>query len=88
MRTLPCELFEPTSSPGTPTASVSPDSETERPKLSAEAPSDAVTVPCANQLLNERVYMRTLPWMEFVPTESVRTPTATVSPESDTDPPK
>ena len=87
-RTLPCALFEPMSSPGAPIASVSPTSDTDWPKLSFAAPSDADSVPCASHEPIAREYMRTVPWNAFEPTESFGTPTASMSPESDTDQPK
>ena len=87
-RTLPWFEIAPTSSYDAPTASVSPDSETDWPNKSAAAPSDAVSVACAVHVVPLRTNTRTLPWVAFVPTVSFGTPTASVSPDSETAQPK
>jgi len=84
-RTLPWLLIAPTSSSGTPTASVSPERETEKPKESDAAPSAATSVACAVQVVSLRTNTRTVPWTVFAPTSSYGTPTASVSPERETE---
>ena len=80
--------FAPTSSYGYPTASVSPDSEIESPNNSPAIPSAAVNVACALHDVPLRTNTRTLPWLRFAPTSSFGTPTASVSPDSETECPK
>ena len=78
-------VFAPTSSLDTPTASMSPDSETEIPNRSFAAPSEAVNVACALHDVPLRTNTRTLPWEVFAPTSSSGTPTTSVSPDSETE---
>ena len=89
MRTLPWfeTGVEPTSSYTAPMASVSPESDTEKPKWSPLAASNAVSVCCNVHVPPVRTNTRTLPACERASTASVGEPTASVSPESDTEKP-
>src|SRR2546426_657006 len=70
--------------PEAPTTAVDPEMPTETPKWSPEAPSEAVSSACRNQVVPERTNTKAAPANEFLP----KAPTTAVEPEMATERPK